>query len=58
MVRGAIARSRFQVMRERHRAAVLIQKYARRQAANRKFQLAKERIVNCQAGTKLSDVII
>lgn len=50
MVRGAMARRRFEVLRERHRAAIMIQKYARRQAACRKYQSAKEKIVNVQAG--------
>jgi myosin-5 len=51
VVRGAVARRRFEDLRERHLAAILIQKYARRQAACQNFQLTKERIVNCQAGT-------
>lgn len=50
VVRGAIARRRFEILRERHRAAILIQKYARRQSACRKYQSAKERIVKIQAG--------
>jgi len=50
VVRGAIARRRFEVLRERHRAAIVIQKYARRQAACRKYQSAKEKVLYVQAG--------
>lgn len=50
MVRGAIARRRFELLRERHRAAVTIQKYARRQVACRRYRSVKENIVILQSG--------
>lgn len=50
VVRGAIARRRFEVLRERHCAAIVIQKYVRMQAACRQYQSAKEKIVKVQAG--------
>ena len=57
VVRGAIARKRFEVVLERRRAAVLIQKYARRRSVCRKYQLTKARIVKVQSGTDLfSDI--
>ena len=53
VVRGAIARRRFEVLRERHRAAVMIQKYARRQSVCRKYLSTKDKIVKLQSGTDL-----
>lgn len=53
LVRGATARRRFEVLRERHRAAIVIQKYARRQAACREYQSAKEKIVYVQAVVRM-----
>ncbi|KAG0563594.1 hypothetical protein KC19_8G043800 [Ceratodon purpureus] len=53
LVRGAIARRRFEVLRERHRAAVMIQKYARRQSVCRKYLSTKDKIVKLQSVVRM-----
>ena len=50
VVRGAVARKRFQQILERHRAAVLIQKHARRLAACQLYQSLKAKVVKVQSG--------
>ncbi|XP_024403089.1 myosin-3 isoform X2 [Physcomitrium patens] len=53
MVRGAIARRRFELLQERHRAAVMIQKFARRQVVSRRYQSTKEKIVRLQSVVRM-----
>lgn len=51
MVRAALARSRFATLRLRYRAAVMIQKHARRWSARRAYQAKKKQVVKVQSGT-------
>jgi hypothetical protein len=51
VVRAAMARKRFADIRERYRAAIMIQKHVRRWRTRRAYQIKKKQVVRVQSGT-------